>query len=267
MGGVSCLSAYGSVASARRRGREPPLAVGKRPFAQRGFVSPQVECVRFDRLLCIPLRRPIIERRGRTRMRLAWGASGSGLMPAQKGRQHGQSYRSEHHLLSRGGRDQGDPGRDHPPRVPEGLRLHGPRPREVRRRRQGDRPARRGGHRLEPLLRDQAQPHHQERPGRRRGLSGRRGRLHRDHRRRLRHGHREGHRHHHQQPRVRRRALARGRRPHQEPRGVHHRRAHHRRHRRRGHHQLRHHRRGEGPQVRVRRPQRRARASPSSTPR
>ena len=36
-----------------------------------------------------------------------------------------------------------------------------------------------------------------------------------------------------------------GRGAHQEPRGLHHRRAHHRRHRGRGHHQLRHHRRGE----------------------
>ena len=41
-------------------------------------------------------------------------------------------------------------------------------------------------------------PHHPERPGRRGGLPGCRGRLHRGHRRRLGHGHRQGHRHHHQ---------------------------------------------------------------------
>ena len=57
-----------------------------------------------------------------------------------------------------------------------------------------------------------------------------------------------------------------GRGPHQEARGVHHRRAHHRRHRRRGDHQLRDHRRGEAPQVRLRGHQRHSRESPWWTP-
>ena len=45
--------------------------------------------------------------------------------------------------------------------------------------------------------------------------------------------------------------FAGGRGPHQESRGIHHRRAHHCRHRRGSDHQLRHHRRGKEAQVRL----------------